>query len=585
MSKLRNYQHRAIQDIYGEWQAGRRQVLLSMPTGSGKTRTFSEIVKHFCDRGEQSLVLAHREELLMQSQKTLEKITGQPVGTIKAGQPLNLDLLIQCASVQTLVKRLEQRQFQLLDVKLVIVDEAHLSLAPSYLKILTYFPDAYILGVTATPCRLDGQGFQEVYQSLVLGPDTHELISWGFLADYDVLAPESFLPQEGIRITGGDFNQGDLAEQIDRRYVAGQAVSTYQQYALGRQCVTFAINIEHSKAIALGYQEAGIPAEHIDGDTPAKDRLATLDRFRKGATKVLTNVNLFTEGFDMPEIEVVQLCRPTQSVALHLQMIGRGLRPKNGNKALILDHAGNCLRLGAAKAMRYWSLEGIVNEPFIEDFVEEDWPAIAVPEMPEKRIVEIFETNVVMSQIPNTKELETHLANASYREPRSLRPNSLANHKEIQMPVLPRTAPRPVLPSSADDEFYQQSYNERSQLYSSSQLSNDASQGYSRTPSNSPRRPSQNSQSREVIRRSDLGSPESRPRQAPQRRRAKPVQPRKSGIVRQIGKAALELATLLDSILDWVWKVWFKPEPKKKRPSEYPRSRQPQPRQRQPVKR
>jgi superfamily II DNA or RNA helicase len=566
MSKLRNYQHRAIQDIYVEWQAGRRQVLLSMPTGSGKTRTFSEIVKHFSDRGEQSLVLAHREELLTQSQKTLEKITGQPIGMIKAGQPLELDLPIQCASVQTLVKRLEQRQFQLLDVKLVIVDEAHLSLAPSYLKILTYFPDAYILGVTATPCRLDGQGFQEVYQSLVLGPHTDELINWGFLADYDVLAPESFFPQEGIRITGGDFNAGDLAAQIDRRYVAGQAVSTYQQYARGRRCVTFAINIDHSKAIALSYQAAGITAEHIDGDTPTKERQATLDRFRKGTTKVLTNVNLFTEGFDLPEIEVVQLCRPTQSVALHLQMIGRGLRPKNGNKALILDHAGNCLRLGAAKAIRHWTLEGIVNQPDLEEFIEEDLAAIAVPEMPEKRIVEIFETNVVMAQIPNTMELETHLANATFREPDRRRANSLTNHKEVKMPALPRSASAQFTNSQRPDSQYHHAAHEQPHQSQSSQPYN-RNPSTARTPSNSDRDSFQGEYA------------ELRTRPAP-RRRLKSSQPQKTGVMRQIGKAALELANLLDNILKWVWKVWSQPEPQKNRSrrpvrSRYPQSRQP----------
>jgi superfamily II DNA or RNA helicase len=573
MSKLRNYQHRAIQDIYAEWQAGRQHVLLSMPTGSGKTRTFSEIVKHFSDRGEQSLILAHREELLMQSQKTLEKITGKAVGTIKAGHPLELDLLIQCASVQTLVKRLEQRQLQLLDVKLVIVDEAHLSLAPSYLKILTYFPNAYILGVTATPCRLDGQGFQDVYQSLVLGPNTDELINWGFLADYDVLAPESFFPQDGIRITGGDFNTGDLAEKIDRRYVAGQAVSTYQQYAKGRRCVIFAINIDHSKAIAASYIEAGIPAEHIDGDTPTKDRQATLDRFRQGETKVITNVNLFTEGFDLPEIEVVQLCRPTQSVALHLQMIGRGLRPKNGNKALILDHAGNCLRLGAAKALRNWTLEGILNEPCLEEFIEENEQAIAVPEIPEKRIVEIFETNVVMAQIPNTMELETHLANATFRDSPARQATSLANHKEVKMPALPRVASSQPYSPPRQAEFYPRShfYNEVPQ--SSSQLSSNRQS----------RSSAQNYQPRESWQ--DDNHVEPRMHQTPPRRRVKSSQPQKTGVVRQIGKAAMELATLLDSILNWVWKVWFQAEPKQKRPRQYQRSRLPQQKQRQPVRR
>lgn len=498
MTGLRDYQNKVIRDIYHEWRSGKRCVLLAMPTGSGKTRTFSEIALDFVNRKERVMLLVHREELLLQAQQTLAKITKLPVGTIKAGQPLKLDRLIQCASVQTLVKRLEKQQIELPQISLVIVDEAHLSLAPSYLKILESLPHAHVLGVTATPSRLDGQGFDRLYEALVEGPAVSELIWHGYLADYDVLAPDSFLPQEGVRITGGDFNVSDLATQIDRRYVAGRAIDAYLKHAVGKRCVVFAINIDHAKAIAASYQEAGIAAEHIDSETPTKERRAILDRFRSGTTKVLTNVNLFTEGFDLPEIEVVQLCRPTQSVALHLQMVGRGLRPKSTGKALILDHAGNCLRLGGPKAIRAWTLQGIADEQIPEPAIampQPSLPTLLLPQFP-KRQTEIFETSSTLHHIPTNSELETQLANAAYRKP----------------------------------QVSSQAYEQSSGNFSNSH---------------------QDPPSQRVKRRQTL-QPTSSPRQ-------------KNGVVRQIGKAALELAEMLQNILTWVWQKWFRPRTNRQR--------------------
>jgi superfamily II DNA or RNA helicase len=516
MSKLRDYQQRAIAAIYQEWRHKKYAVLLAMPTGSGKTRTFSEIAQHFASRNEQVLLLCHREELLRQSQQTLEAIAGVPVGLIQGDRPLNLDRLIQCASVQTLVRRLESGQIKLPDVSLAIVDEAHLSLAASYLTIISHLPRALVLGVTATPCRLDGRGFDELYDTLVLGPEVAKLIERGYLADYDILTPESFIPtdDQSIRITGGDFNLGDLAERIDRRYVAGKAVEAYMQHARGKRCVVFAINIEHSKAIAERYQAEGITAEHIDGDTVTKERQAILARFRSGETRVLSNVNLFTEGFDLPEIEVVQLCRPTQSVALHLQMVGRGLRPKRGQKALILDHAGNCLRLGGPRARRGWTLQGIIVEPEPE-FVPspEVTPRyLDLPTFP-KRQVEIFETGASMGYIPTTTEVETQLANAAYRD-QKIPVGAKAGSRSGQN--MPSRSPQP------DPRSHGQSQRQ----------SQRQSQNRDQRPANSGRRS---------------------------------TQPQKQNFARQIGKAALELAELLESILKWMRNLWSRPQPQKKR--------------------
>jgi superfamily II DNA or RNA helicase len=526
MSELRDYQQRVISEIYATWRLGKRAVLLAMPTGSGKTRTFSELAKHFDDRNQRVLLLVHREELLWQARKTLEQTLRSPIGIIKADQPMHLEHPVQCASVQTLVRRLEKQEVDLGAIALVIIDEAHLSLAPSYLTILQHFPEALILGVTATPSRLDGRGFDRLYEALVVGPSVSKLIWRGFLADYDVLAPESFLPtEEGIRIAGGDFNSADLAERIDRRYVAGCAVDAYLRHADQKRCVVFAINLDHSKAIAERYRTAGIAAEHIDGETATKERQAILERFREGQTLVLCNVNLFTEGFDFPEIEVIQLCRPTKSVALHLQMLGRGLRPKGGRKALVLDHAGNCLRLGGAKAERNWTLQGLeaqipAPEPAIKELIEQSTPDIPksqidLPNLPKRR-VEIYETDADFFSLPTHVELETHLAQQAYSYPTQSRNVSRS-------------------PSNSNQ-----------------------------TISNRDRRSTQTHKT----------SSKTSPRVSSTSRSSRP--PRQLSPIQKISKSAIELAELLESILVWVWRSWFPPKRKQmgvsrkyKRPPNY----------------
>ncbi len=521
MSELRDYQQRVIDEIYATWKMGKRAILLAMPTGSGKTRTFSELAKHFDDRHQRVLLLVHREELLWQARKTLEQTLRSPIGVIKADLPMHPEHSVQCASVQTLVKRLEKQELDLGTIALVIIDEAHLSLAPSYLTILSHFPKALILGVTATPSRLDGRGFDRLYEALVVGPSVSELIWRGFLADYEVLAPESFLPtEEGIRIAGGDFNSADLADRLDRRYVAGCSVEAYMRHAHPKRCVVFAINLDHSKAIAERYRNAGITAEHIDGETAPKERKGILDRFRGGQTQVLCNVNLFTEGFDVPEIEVIQLCRPTKSVALHLQMLGRGLRPKGGRKALVLDHAGNCLRLGGAKAERSWTLQGLVEaipesefvlEPELEPVMQQLTPAMPqaqldLPNLPKRR-VEIYETDVELYSLPTHAELETHLAQQAYNPPRAGLPRSRRSPSDSPQPV-----PNCDRRSSPNRQNAQPT------------ASKASSKGVSTSRSGRPRRP------------------------------LSPLQ--------KVGKAAIELAELLESILSWVWRSWFPPKRK-----------------------
>lgn len=351
---LRDYQQALIRLVYEKWDKGLLKILMQLPTGGGKTIILAAIARNFFQRQEPILVIAHTEELIFQLRDALELACGVMVGVIKAGVKANPERLIQVASVQTLRNR------DLPAAALVIIDEAHHATAKTYREIIESYPDSYILGVTATPCRTDGSGFDDLFNALVSITSPRELIEQGYLCDYKLIASPQAISTKGIKTTGGDFNNRELADSVDVVELAGDLIGAYKLYALAKKCVVFAINCNHSKAIAQRYNAAGIPAEHLDGETPEVDRKAIIERFRTGETLVLCNVNIVTEGFNLPDIEVVQVARPTKSLSLWLQMVGRGLRTAEGKDiALILDHTDNFARLGMPDANHIWLLEGV----------------------------------------------------------------------------------------------------------------------------------------------------------------------------------------------------------------------------------
>lgn len=351
---LRPYQQELAQLVLAQWSAGHRRVLAQSPTGSGKTVIFSAIAAEFTARGEGVLVLAHREELIIQAAEKLQAITDQPTGIIKAGYRPDPTHQIQVASVQSLIRRDRP------SAGLVIIDEAHHSPAASYQAILEGYPDAYILGVTATPARSDGQGFKKQYDALVLGWSVRKLIESGYLCPFKLFAAKKCIKAAGVKVTAGDYNQRELAELVNTTLTLGDVVGTWKKHALGRKTVVFCVDVAHSEAVAEGYQQAGYAAEHLDGETPAQERAAALERFRTGETLILSNCSLFTEGLDVPDIEAVQCLRPTRSLILHLQMVGRGLRQVAGKENLIiLDHTENWIFHGLPDEEHEWSLDPV----------------------------------------------------------------------------------------------------------------------------------------------------------------------------------------------------------------------------------
>lgn len=357
--QLRDYQQALLQETFAQWHRGNRRVMMQLPTGGGKTVLFSALAREFTTKGEGVLVLAHREELITQAHEKMEAITGSECGVIKAGYPLNPLCPIQAASVQTLIRR---KQWP--DVALVVVDEAHHSVSASYQRIFNHYKQAYILGVTATPARIDGQGFKFLYDELIVGPKVRELIQAGYLCDFKLFAAPNTIKARGVRTTGGDYNQRALAEAVNTTLVMGDLIDVWRKFALGKKTVVFAVSIQHSQAIALAYREAGILAEHLDGDTPGTERKAILERFRSGKTLVLCNCGIVSEGFDVPSIEAIQCVRPTKSLILWLQMVGRALRPAPGkDRAIIIDHTENWWFHRLPDSERQWSLEPVSLEP------------------------------------------------------------------------------------------------------------------------------------------------------------------------------------------------------------------------------
>lgn len=332
---------------------GCKSVLLQAPTGSGKTLLTAWMLKSCAARRQRAFFVVHRRELVKQSIRAFSEV-GLPYGVISAGWWEEPTQPVQIASIQSLIRRHHKHA----KPNLIVWDEAHHVGAKSWKALYNQYPEAYHIGLTATPCRLDGQGLGAWFADMVHGPSVTWLIEKGFLSRYKLYAPPG-ISTTGIHTRMGDFAAGELAAAVDRPTITGDAIAHYQRLAPNKRAVVFAVSIEHSKHVVSQFQAAGIAAEHVDGETQTEVRDAAIRRFEAGTTKVLSNVELFGEGFDLPAIEAAILLRPTQSLGLYLQQVGRSLRPSPGKEhAIILDHAGNCKRHGLPDDERSWSLAG-----------------------------------------------------------------------------------------------------------------------------------------------------------------------------------------------------------------------------------
>lgn len=349
---LRPYQQEAVDRSRELVSTGVHRFIFSAPTGAGKTRLAREIIDRAAARGSRVTFVAPRKELIEQTSRDLDS-AGIDHGVIQASHWRRRPWLpVQIASVATLVRR------SVTPPDIMFLDECHLWLDCAR-KLVALFPDAIVIGLTATPARLDGRGLGEIYQSIITVSTPRDLITAGFLVPYRVFAPSD--PNlVGVRTTAGDYNRKDLTGVMDTPKIVGDVVATWQRLAAGRSTIVFAVSVEASKRLAEAFRDAGVSAEHVDAETSDAQRQSVVQRLGDGRLTVACNVELFTYGLDVPRVSCISMARPTKSLALYLQMTGRGLRPAPGKTELtLLDHAGNTLRHGFPDEPRTWTLSGV----------------------------------------------------------------------------------------------------------------------------------------------------------------------------------------------------------------------------------
>jgi DNA repair protein RadD len=338
-------------------------VLYQLATGGGKTHVFSYIALAAMAKGRRVLIIVHRRELLIQAVHKLA-LVGIRCGIIAADFPSDPDQLVQVCSIQTAVRRLDTLPM----FALIIIDECHHAICATYRMLLDTQPKARLLGVTATPLRLDGRGLGRehggLFDVIVCGPSINHLIGLGCLSGIRPFIPKSAIDLSGVRSRGGDYASNELAEVMSGAKIVGEAVEEWKTHAEHQPTICFTVTIEHAEVTAKAFRDAGYRSQCVSGKTPKKERDRLIAGLGTGEVEILCNCDLISEGLDVPSVGAVSLLRPTQSLGLFMQQVGRGMRPAPGKDALIvLDHVSNCSRHGPPDLERIWSLNGIEEPP------------------------------------------------------------------------------------------------------------------------------------------------------------------------------------------------------------------------------
>ena len=318
-----------------------RSVMAQMPTGTGKTYLLTAVIDSFVSNNpkEKVWIVAHRRELVSQINETVRKFH-----SYSASNTSSLLSSVKAVSIQWLSKHYDEIEEE---PGMIVIDEAHHALAKTYKEMWERFPKAKFLGLTATPCRLNGKGFTDLFDVLVQSWDVPEFISKGRLATYDFVSIKSdgvtqrLIDSLQKRGADGDYQNKEMDMLLNKKPSIERLYQSLEEYGKGRKGIVYAINISHAQKITKLYQEHGVKAIAIDSKTPATERQQDIEAFKKGDIQVLVNVDIFSEGFDCPDVEFVQLARPTLSLAKYLQMVGRGLRVAKGKKnCVIIDNVG-----------------------------------------------------------------------------------------------------------------------------------------------------------------------------------------------------------------------------------------------------
>ena len=436
---LRDYQQLAKEKIFSKWNRV-DNILYQMPTGTGKTRLFTSIIRDISIWGLRHninyriLIIAHRSELIEQSSRSLDKYRikhGVLAGTMKDKR--DLTQAIQVASIQTITHPANQCMIDDLKFDFIIIDEAHHAVANSYQKLWEYCPEAKKLGVTATPWRMNNSGFAQIFDAYIPSMSIKDFIQKGWLATYQYYSiPTSSELVKSIESIkefdiDGDYKNSALVEVCDTSKIRAQLYDSYEKNVLGKKGIIYSISREHSEHICLQYRNRGVAIENIDSKTPAKVREKVIKAFRNGEIDIIVNVDIFSEGFDCPDIEFIQLARPTKSLVKYIQQVGRGLRKNGDKKCIILDNVGMYSRFGLPDEERDWesffygedketsSTKGYSrNNGNLREYVETDLSEgneemILIQDLEIPKVVEevVEETSTVIPVIP-TEDISTH---------------------------------------------------------------------------------------------------------------------------------------------------------------------------------
>lgn len=342
MFKLRDYQQETVDNIYQSMKQGNRRIIVQQPPRTGKTVIMAEIARKTTDKGNRVMFIIHRKEVLAQAKATFEQ------------QNVNMGLATM-GMVQTLTRRVNK----LTEPQLILIDEAHHALSQSYRRIIDAFPNAYILYFTATPIRTGHNQLDQIADDIIVGKSIKWLTQHHFLAPFHYYGLGD-IDRSKLRKQNGDYSSQSMDEAISHQ-IYGHIVQQYQRLANGKQAVVYCHSIESAKKVTEQFTQAGITAAEIDGDTDTKARDRLVQKFRNQELTILANVNLFTEGVDLPNVDCVIMARPTSSLALYLQFSMRCLNPREGKTAVIIDHVDNFLNFGLPSSDRNWS-EAIVTK-------------------------------------------------------------------------------------------------------------------------------------------------------------------------------------------------------------------------------
>lgn len=338
--KLFDYQQRLVDETRQKLAEGNHGVLIVSPPGSGKSVIIAEIARLTVAKGGQVMFFVHRQELVNQITQSFQK----------------QDVDLMHCTIMT-VGKIVNRLGKLPKPNLIICDESQHSRAKSYLKIFDYYKDVPRLGFTGSPWRMNGKGFDDIYSAMVEGQNVTWLIQHHHLAPYKYYSIKLVDDSKLKKSSTGDYTNNSIDDAIGKT-IFGDVVKTYREKVPGQQAIVYAHDIEHSQATAAAFCAAGIEAVHADAKTPKTKRDQIMRDFKSGSIKVLCNVDLISEGFDVPDCSVVIMLRPTESLVLDIQQSMRCMRYKPNKVATIIDHVANYTRFGLPDTPRQWSLEG-----------------------------------------------------------------------------------------------------------------------------------------------------------------------------------------------------------------------------------